>query len=167
MKMRLIKLDKENFLRLLQGKNQSVISNFPNDAELIKVDYDLFSGKILIIIRSNTFEDSKGSVSIPEFNLNFAQIEKRSNVYFEVSKNKVETKIVQEEAVNRDILAYKKEFSPEQRELLNFSIEGDYLIVKPATFLKKEWSEINEVAKSIGGEWVKGSIISYWKIPLQ
>ena len=167
MKMRLIKIDKENFLQLLQGKSQSVISNFPGDAELIKVDYDLFSGKISIIIRSNTFNDLKGSVSIPEFSKKFAQIEKRSNSNFDVSKNKIETKIDKKKAVNRELIAYKKEFSTEQRELLRFSIEEDYLIVKPATFLKKEWSEINEVVKNIGGEWIKGSIISYWKIPLQ
>jgi hypothetical protein len=167
MKMRQIKLDKEVFLRILQGKNESVISNFPTDAELIKIDYDLFSGKILIIIRSSTFEDSKGSVCIPEFNAKYNQIEKRKHIGLDTSKNKVETKIDQKEALNKDIIAYKKEFSPEQLELLRFSIEGEYLIVKPATYLKKEWSEINEVAKSIGGEWIKGSIISYWKIPLQ
>lgn len=167
MKMRLIKLEKDNFLKLIQGKNKLVITNFPEDAELIKIDYDLISGKILVIIRSNTFEDAKGFVSIPEFNAKYAQIEKRSNLSLIASKNKVKTKSYQKEMENKDIIAYKKEFTPEQRELLRFSIKGDYLIVKPATFLKKEWNEINEVVKNIGGEWIKGSIISYWKIPLQ
>lgn len=165
--MRFIKLHKEDFFGLLRGKNKSVISNFPNDAELIKIDYDLFSDKILIIIRSSTFEDLKGPVIIPEFNAKYIKTEKRSQFCLDSSKSKVETKIDQKKPLNKNIVAYKKEFSPEQLELLRFSIDGDYLIVKPATYLKKEWNDINEIAKNIGGEWIKGSIISYWKIPLQ
>jgi hypothetical protein len=60
----------------------------------------------------------------------------------------------------------EKEFSPEQREMLSFSVEGDYVIAKPTQFLKEEWNEINDVVKSIGGRWVKGDIISYWEIPI-
>jgi hypothetical protein len=59
------------------------------------------------------------------------------------------------------------EFTPEQRKLLSFRVEGDYVIVKPIQFLKAEWDDINETVKSLGGKWVKGDIISYWTIPLQ
>jgi hypothetical protein len=60
----------------------------------------------------------------------------------------------------------EEEFSMEQRKLLSFTVEGNYVIVKPAKFLKAEWDDINEVVRSVGGRWVKGDIISYWEIPL-
>jgi hypothetical protein len=61
----------------------------------------------------------------------------------------------------------EEEFTPEQRKLLSFKVEGDFVIVKPIQYLKAEWNELNEVVRSLGGKWVKGDIISYWEIPLQ
>ena len=61
----------------------------------------------------------------------------------------------------------ENEFSPDQRKLLSFSVKGEMLVVKPVSFLKAEWEDINEVVRSLGGKWVKGDIISYWEIPLQ
>lgn len=171
--MRILKLKPDNLLDLLRGKKESVISNLPDDIELIKIKYNLFTGTVLLVVRSNTFGDLKNSYPIPEFKPEFSQStkytasEKKIPTLIPVSKATVKKTREQKATVNQDILAYQKEFSPEQRELLRFKIEGDYLIVKPATYLKKEWNEINEVAKNIGGEWIKGSIISYWKIPLQ
>lgn len=167
MKMRFIKLQQEKFLNILRGKNKTIISNLPNDVELIKIEYDLLSDKILMVLRSDEFKDLTQFTCVPELKVKYSQIEKKSNINSVATKLDNKSKIEQKKVVNKDILAYKKEFNPEQLELLRFKIEGDYLIVKPATYLKKEWGEINEVAKSIGGEWVKGSIISYWKIPLQ
>ena len=57
--------------------------------------------------------------------------------------------------------------SPDQRKLLSFKVEGEFVIVKPVQFLKEEWEDINEVVRSCGGRWVKGDIISYWEIPAQ
>jgi hypothetical protein len=166
MKMRLLKLNPNLLLRMIHGKKPSIPSNLPEDIELIDVKYDLISGKILMIIRSDNFEDIPESYPIPEFNLK----------YFESSKNKVNISAPSKprenltklniESVNQEIISYQKEFSPEQRELLSFKIDGSFLIVKPVQYLKKEWNEINEVVKNIGGEWIKGSIISYWKIPI-
>jgi hypothetical protein len=167
MKMRFIKLQQEKFLNILQGKDKTIISNLPDDVELIKIEYDLLSDKILMIIRSDEFKDLEQFTCVPEFKVKYSQLEKQSNVNVVTPKLDTKSKKEKKEAVNKDVLAYQKEFTPEQLELLRFKIEGDYLIVKPATYLKKEWGEINEVAKSIGGEWVKGTIISYWKIPLQ
>lgn len=167
MKMRLLKLEPTFLLKILNGKKESLISNLPNDVELIKIKYDLFSGKVLLVIRSDTFANVEDSYPIPEFNPKYSQSIKKISDSLVVSKPVVKETREQKTTVNQDILAYQKEFSPEQRELLRFKIEGGYLIVKPATYLKKEWNEINEVAKNIGGEWIKGSIISYWKIPLQ
>ena len=173
MKMRLLKLEPSFLLKILNGKKESLISNLPNDVELINIKYDLFSGKVLVVIRSDTFENVEDSYPIPEFKPKYSQSEKYSQSVKKTPTPMHVPKIVVKETrqlkadVNQDVLAYRKEFSPEQRELLRFKIEGDYLIVKPATYLKKEWNEINEVAKNIGGEWIKGSIISYWKIPLQ
>lgn len=67
----------------------------------------------------------------------------------------------------QQISKIENEFSPDQRKLLSFKVEGEYVIVKPIQFLKAEWEDINEVVRSIGGKWVKGDIISYWAIPLQ
>ena len=61
----------------------------------------------------------------------------------------------------------EEEFSQEQRKLLSFTVDKEYLVVKPVKFLKAEWDDINEVVRSLGGRWVKGAIISYWEIPLQ
>ena len=60
----------------------------------------------------------------------------------------------------------EEEFSAEQRKLLSFSVDGNFLVVKPVKFLKAEWDDINEVVRSLGGRWVKGDIISYWEVPL-
>ena len=95
----------------------------------------------------------------------------RQNIYrrYESEQaSKPKPKVAETPSVNSNkiISAYQKEFNPEQIELLNFSVKGDYLIVKPAQYLKNEWNEINKVVKNIGGEWIKGSIISYWKIPI-
>jgi hypothetical protein len=61
----------------------------------------------------------------------------------------------------------EKEFSSEQREMLSFTVDGEYVIVKPIQYLKTDWAEINDVVRSLGGKWVKGGIVSYWAIPLQ
>jgi hypothetical protein len=61
----------------------------------------------------------------------------------------------------------ENEFSPDQRKFLSFTVKGDVVLVKPVTFLKAEWEDINEVVRSLGGKWVKGDILSYWEIPLQ
>jgi hypothetical protein len=68
---------------------------------------------------------------------------------------------------SQDVRAVEAEFSPEQLELLSFSIDGDYIVVKPVQYLKDEWNEINDVVRSLGGTWVKGDFASYWEIPLQ
>ena len=60
----------------------------------------------------------------------------------------------------------EEEFSPEQRDLLSFTIDGNYVVIKPVEYLKAEWNEINDIVKSLGGRWVKGDIISYWEVPL-
>jgi hypothetical protein len=57
------------------------------------------------------------------------------------------------------------EFSKEQRKVLRFASDGDYVIIKPLHFLKNEWEDINDTVKSIGGKWTKGDIIDYWIVP--
>ncbi|XHH08842.1 MAG: hypothetical protein ACFCUE_14935 [Candidatus Bathyarchaeia archaeon] len=66
---------------------------------------------------------------------------------------------------NLDTGGFEDEFTKEQRKVLRFAVDGDYVIVKPTQFLKTEWEDINDTVKSIGGKWVKGSIIDYWVIP--
>ena len=163
MKFKMLTLNQKSFIEVLRGTEKSNITNLPDDLELIDIKYDLFSGQIQIIVRSDDFEDT-GSCPIPNF--------EDSSVHTPIVASKPlvtsKPKVVETPSVNSNkiISAYQKEFNPEQIELLNFSIKGDYLIVKPAQYLKNEWNEINEVVKNIGGEWIKGSIISYWKIPI-
>jgi hypothetical protein len=66
---------------------------------------------------------------------------------------------------NIDTCGFEDEFTKEQRKLLKFTSEGDYVIVKPIQFLKTEWEDINDTVRSIGGKWVKGGTIDYWAIP--
>jgi len=66
---------------------------------------------------------------------------------------------------NIDTCGFEDEFTKEQRKVLKFVSEGDYVIVKPTQFLKTEWEDINDTVKSIGGKWVKGGTIDYWAIP--
>jgi hypothetical protein len=166
MKMRLLKINPTLLMQILQGKKKSITSNLPNDLELIDIKYDLFSGQVLVVIRSDDFEDIKQPYPIPNFNLKYVESPKNNSKLLVETKPEIKLTKVRSVNVNQDISAYEKEFSPEQRELLSFKIEGDFLIVKPVQYLKKEWNEINEVVKNIGGEWIKGSIISYWKIPI-
>ena len=165
MKFKILNLNQKSFIEVLRGTEKSNITNLPADLELIDIKYNLFSGQIQIIVRSDDFEDT-GSYPIPNFTDNIAHTPIVASKPLVTSKPK--PKVVETPSVNSNkiISAYQKEFNPEQIELLNFSVKGDYLIVKPAQYLKNEWNEINKVVKNIGGEWIKGSIISYWKIPI-
>jgi hypothetical protein len=84
-----------------------------------------------------------------------------------VAKPKLESKPVEKTRVapSLDTSAVEEEFSPEQRELLSFTVDGDCVIVKPVQYLKDEWNEINDVVRSLGGRWVKGDFSSYWVVP--
>lgn len=177
MKMRMIKLTPEFLTKALQGKTESFASNLPDDIELLDIKCDLFSKQVCAIIRSNSFEDAPEAQPIPEFTLTYSANLKTTTQAAAKSKtepqptvaakpegnpaNKVQTQ------TSRYASAMEEEFSPEQRKLLSFKVEGDYLIVKPIQFLNTEWEDINEVVRSIGGKWVKGDIISYWAVPLQ
>ncbi|MCJ7713000.1 hypothetical protein MUO66_00875 [Candidatus Bathyarchaeota archaeon] len=166
MKMRILKLDPTLFVEMLRGTKKSNISNLPNNLELIDIKFDLFSDQIQVVVRSDDFEDVADSYPIPNFKISTSvspPVISRSLV-----ASKPDSKVTKKPDVNTNkvINAYQKEFNPDQLELLSFTIRGDYLIVKPVQYLKNEWNEINEVVKNIGGEWIKGSIISYWKIPI-
>jgi hypothetical protein len=166
MKMRMIKLNPKSLMDALRGK--AALSNLPDDVELLDIKYDLFSGQVVAIVRSDRFEDVAESYPIPEFTVaseaSPKQPEAPAAPVSAVPKVKPVEKIPVQ--ASQGTGGVEKEFSPEQRELLSFTVDGDYVIVKPTHFLKEEWNEINDVVKSIGGRWVKGDIISYWEIPL-
>lgn len=174
--MRTIKLN-PNFLRdALQGKASTFASNLPDDVQLLDIKFDLSSNQILAVIRSDNFKDIAELYPIPEFEIVFNEITKtvarpgppKIELAPSISKNKPE------ETQHKKLPAkptqstqnMEEEFSPEQRKLLSFTAEGEYVIVKPTQFLKAEWEDINEVVRSLGGKWIKGDIISYWQIPL-
>ena len=163
----MIKLAPEFLMQTLQGKVAPFTSNVPDDVELLDIKYDLFSNQVIAIIRSNSFEDVAESYPIPEFKVIYttspkAELQPTTSI-------KIESKPTEKPRIqtSQDIRAVEDEFSPEQRELLSFTVDGDYVVVKPIQYLKAEWNEINDVVKSIGGRWVKGDIISYWAIPQQ
>ena len=177
MKMRTIKLTPKFLAEAIQGKAAAFTTNLPADVELLDAKFDLCSNQVLVVIRSDSFEDIAELYPIPEFKVIYAQTSKMasqpsaSNVGIHSKPTsvfkpeptgikKIET--TRNQATNK----IEEEFSPEQRKLLSFKIEEDYAIVKPTQFLKAEWEDINEVVRSLGGKWVKGDIISYWEIPL-
>jgi len=166
MKMRMIKLNPDFIMQTLQGKAEPFTSNLPSDVELLDIKYDLFSKQVFAVVRSDRFEDVADAYPIPEFKVTYTKISKA--VSKPATSIKIEAKPTEKSRVqaSQEVKGVEEEFSPEQRELLNFTVDGDYVIVKPTQYLKAEWNEINDVVKSIGGRWVKGDIISYWEIPL-
>jgi hypothetical protein len=175
MKMRMIKLNIEFLRQALQGKIETYASNLPSDIEILDVKYDLFSGQVFAVVRSDSFEDVADAYPIPEFKVVYAKSAKSvegesqplrsarleakpATVAKPVEKSRVQA--------SQDVSDVEEEFSPEQRQLLSFTVDGDFVVVKPLEYLKAEWNEINDVVKSLGGRWVKGDIISYWEVPL-
>jgi hypothetical protein len=175
MKMRMIKFNPDFLVQVLQGKAETCVSNLPSDVELLDVKFDLFSGEVLAVVRSDSFEDVADAYPIPEFKLVYAKSAKSVKTEVQPAKSVVLKPKPAEVAkpaekprvqADQDVRDVEEEFSPEQRELLSFSVDGDYVVIKPMEYLKAEWSEINDVVKSLGGRWVKGDIISYWEVPL-
>jgi hypothetical protein len=188
--MRMIKLTPESLIESLQGKASSLTSNLPSDTELLDIKYDLFSRRVLAIIRSETFEDTAEAYPIPEFNVTYSanpktspspptatsKLEPKPTATLTMKPEpkpaatlKLESSAVKKMQVQpkHNTSLMEEEFSQEQRKLLSFTVDKEYLVVKPVKFLKAEWDDINEVVRSLGGRWVKGSIISYWEIPIQ
>jgi hypothetical protein len=176
LKMRLLKLTPEFLMERLQGKSGNLTSNLPSDVELLDIKYDLFTGQVLAVVRSDSFEDLAETYPIPEFVVTYSTSSKTvpslTTTKAEV-KPTVATSAFRSESVpvkkvqpKRNANLMEEEFSMEQRKLLSFTVEGNYVVVKPVKFLKAEWDDINEVVRSVGGRWVKGDIISYWEIPL-
>ena len=169
----MIKLSADFLLKSIQGNASSFANNLPADAELLDIKYDLFSRQVLAVVRSDNFEDVADEYPTPELKVTYtsrAKSEPKQPIKPTPSTHiKAKTKPKPAEkvpvAANQDVRAVEKEFSPEQRELLSFTIDGDYVIIKPTQYLKAEWNEINNVVKSIGGKWVKGDFFSYWEIP--
>jgi hypothetical protein len=166
MKMRTIKLKPEFLIQALQGKAASFTSNLPDDLELLDIKYDLFSKQVMAVVRSDSFDDVAESYPIPEFNVTYTAKAKTESKHVAAKPEAKPIETVQSQPI-QDTFAVEEEFSPEQRELLSFTVDGDYVIVKPIQYLKAEWNEINDVVRSLGGKWVKGDFSSYWVIPMQ
>ena len=156
MKTRIIKLKPETLIQIMQGKTAAFTPSLPDDAELLDIKLDLFSNQVQAVIRSDSFEDIADTYPIPEFT---AAPSKTSPKIYTTKKTLVQK--------NHQTSGIEEEFSPEQRELLSFSVDGDFIVVKPTQYLKTEWNEINLVVKSLGGKWVKDDMFSYWAIPVQ
>jgi hypothetical protein len=172
MKTRMIKLSPEFLMQTLRGKAETFASNLPSDLELLDIKYDPFSGEVSAVVRSDSFEDVAETYPIPEFKLVYAKSTKAEaqpakSAVLEPKPVAVAKPVEKPRAqADQDVRGVEEEFSPEQRELLNFSVDGDYVVIKPIEYLKTEWNEINTIIKSLGGRWVKGDIISYWEVPL-
>lgn len=175
--MRMIKLNPDFLLKAIQGRTASLASNLPEDTELLDIKYDLFSKYVFAIVRSDNFEDVGETYPTPEFNVTYSSsIKTESKLELKPPTKratKPKTSIKPEPKhtektpvlVSQDVRAVEEEFNPEQRELLSFTVDGDYVIIKPTQYLKAEWNEINNIVKSLGGKWVKGDFFSYWEIP--
>ncbi len=173
MKTRMIKLNPNFIVKAIQGKTASFASNLPNDAELLDIKYDLFSNQVFAILRSNSFEDIADTYPTPELNVTYTVSSKPEPKAVTKPASKPIVSVKPEPkpaekapvATSQDVRAVEEEFSPEQREILSFAADGDYVLIKPTQYLKAEWNEINDVVKSLGGRWVKGDFSSYWEIP--
>jgi hypothetical protein len=170
MKIRTVKLTPEFLIQLLQGKASAFTSNLPSDAELLDIKGDLFTKQVLAVVRSDSFEDVAENLPIPEFTLTITSEAKSAGKPTATIKPGAKSESILAQPTqpqpNRYAAKMENEFSPEQRKLLSFTVKGNVVVVKPVTFLKAEWEDINEVVRSLGGKWVKGDIISYWEIPL-
>jgi hypothetical protein len=173
----MIKLTPERLTQIMRG----IVSepNLPADTEILDLKMDLFSKQVSVVVRSDSFEDVAESLPIPELALaSYAESKPAPKPATTATVSvKPETRVEPQPSiaklvppqpgVNRWASKMENEFSPEQRKLLSFTVKGDVMVVKPVSFLKAEWEDINEVVRSLGGKWVKGDIISYWEIPLQ
>jgi len=176
MKMRTIKLTSKFLTEAIQGKATLFASNLPVDVQLLDIRFDLCSNQVFAVVRSDSFEDIAELYPIPEFKISFTPASKTAPQ--PAPTIKLETKpaitVPKPEPARKTqppptqiTNSIANEFSPDQRKILTFKVEGENTIVKPTQFLKAEWEDINEVVKSLGGRWVKGDIISYWEIPPQ
>jgi hypothetical protein len=165
MKMRMIKLNPDFLLKAIQGKAAAFASNLPDDAELLDIKYDLFAKHVFIIVRSDSFEDVADAYPISELNLTYAKHAKLETKTKPKPVASIKSEPVIKTPTSQDVRAVEEEFSQEQRELLSFKADGEYVIIKPTQYLKAEWNEINKVVRSLGGKWVKGDYFSYWEIP--
>jgi hypothetical protein len=175
MKLRILKLTPEQLVALLHGKTSPFAGKLPSDAEVLDAKMDLFSRQVSLVLRSSSFEDVAESLPIPELALSVQAENKSVSKPATVAAVKVvEPKpeispavaIPLQPPASRYAAKMENEFRPDQRKLLNFTVKGDVVVVKPVSFLKAEWDDINDVVRGLGGRWVKGDIISYWEIPL-
>jgi len=184
MKMRIIKLNSEFLIKKLT-RPSSLTSNLPSDTELLDIKHDLFTGQVQLLVTSQSFEDAPETYPTPEFNLIYTTTPGAADTPLSATgRASSATPLPKTEhrgaaAEKTETTASKKtkttprsetgmveeEFSSDQRQLLSFSSNGNFVIIKPVKFLKEEWEDINEVVRSLGGRWVKGDIISYWEIP--
>jgi hypothetical protein len=179
MKLKILKLTLEQFTMLLQGKASPFADNLPDDIEVFDSKVDLFAKQVTLILRSNKFQDVPESFPIPE--MTASRITQTQSIAAKSSPSvlRIEPKIEASSTerktltinstqppISRYAAKMENEFTPDQRKLLSFTVRDDCVVVKPVTFLKAEWDDINEVVRSLGGRWVKGDIISYWEIPL-
>ena len=171
MKMRTIKLTPKFLLEALQGKTTSLISNLPEDAQLLDVRFDLCTNQVFLVVRSDSFEDIAELYPIPELKSVYKTVKSIPQIapIAKAEPKPAIPKFLEPKAqirTSQTTSNIEYEFSPDQRKLLSFKTEGERVIVKPTLFLKEEWNDINDVVKSLGGKWVKGDIINYWEIPL-
>jgi hypothetical protein len=191
MKIRILTFSSERIVEFLQGKTCSFASSLPEDIELLDMKMDLLNRQIVLIVRSDSFEDITEGLPFPEINLTTTTT--TTTTTKAVPQQSVAVKTVAVDLVQRvgpkpasvssqsvsltskptqpSLSRYaskmENEFSSDQRKLLSFTVKEDCVVVKPVVFLKTEWEDINETVRSLGGRWVKGAIISYWEIPLQ
>jgi len=178
MKMRMIKLNPDFLMKAIQGKAATFASNLPSDIELLDIKYDLFAKQVSAIVRSDSFEDITDAYPTPELKVSYTDAKaepKQQTKPVTVAKSepkpvatvKAEPAPKAPAPKSQNVKAVEEEFSPEQRQLLTFKADGDYVMIKPTEYLKAEWNEINEIVRSLGGKWVKGDFFSYWEIPPQ
>jgi hypothetical protein len=133
MKMRTLKLTSKFLTESIQGKAKLFASNLPDDVQLLDIKFDLCSNEVFAVIRSDKFADIAELYPIPEFKITYASTSRTDSTASNLKSGyKTDTRTIpetQQDTKRQEQLAQstnniENEFSPEQRQLLSFKVEG-------------------------------------------
>jgi hypothetical protein len=156
MKLKALKFTPELFTKLLL-QEPSLSGNLPKDIELIELKLDLLSNQIIAVVRSDQFgNDASDLVNeqepLPPRGSSANKTSKQCTSVHKLTACKIADNI-------------KQEFS-RYHHMLNFSINGKYIIPTPANDLGNDWGEIDKLVKEFGGKWIDSQTPSFWEMPI-
>jgi hypothetical protein len=156
MKVKALKLTPELFKKFLL-QEPTLSENLPKDIELVDLKLDLLSNQIIAVLRSDQFSNDASDL-----------VNKKEPLPpKETSANKTNTQCTSIHKLSPCKIAesIKKEFSQYHR-VLNFSINGKYIIATPTHDVGSQWGKIDKLVKEFGGKWIESQTTSFWEMPI-